>query len=303
MQIVFVRSIVSGLTRSGIKWLAGISLLMASSAWSQTCAVLDTDLQGSYKGDCVNGLADGMGVAKGRDTYEGAFSAGNPNGVGVYTWGQGTAWAGDRFEGTFKAGDRVSGVYRYQWGLTQEGTFRNNRLHGSGIVRVPADSPIGQSLAAHGQLEGGRRVVKGVWDEDQLFAECSDDPVCDQKASQLATNEVLACMSARNAYQTYQTQAEGVSLMSAGQLYRLAAPSPDVSFSAFETIPRRKQEEIALSTAALSAVRNMTKNLKLPTSFERSLLSVTSDGDMDLSTAKRIMEGWVASCRAIAPAR
>jgi hypothetical protein len=54
-------------------------------AWAQTCRVLDPQLQGSYSGPCVNGLAEGKGVATGISSYEGDFKAGRKHGRGVKT--------------------------------------------------------------------------------------------------------------------------------------------------------------------------------------------------------------------------
>ena len=51
-------------------------VLLALPALAQECRVLDPELQGSYTGPCVNGLAEGRGAASGLATYEGEFRAG-----------------------------------------------------------------------------------------------------------------------------------------------------------------------------------------------------------------------------------
>ena len=58
------------------------------------CRVMVDDIAGSYEGDCYKGKAHGVGKAIGKDTYEGEFKKGYPEGKGTYTWIN-----GDYFEG------------------------------------------------------------------------------------------------------------------------------------------------------------------------------------------------------------
>ena len=60
----------------------------------QDCKVLKPAITGSYTGDCKNGLADGKGVARGIDYYEGQFDKGLPSGKGTYKWADGTYYEG-----------------------------------------------------------------------------------------------------------------------------------------------------------------------------------------------------------------
>lgn len=78
---------------------------------SYGCKVLDPELQGTYAGGCVNGLADGSGEATGTARYQGAFKAGKKHGKGVKTWPD----TGDRYEGDFVE-DRKQGAGTYVWG-------------------------------------------------------------------------------------------------------------------------------------------------------------------------------------------
>lgn len=64
-----------------------------------TCRVLLPALSGSYTGDCVDGLAEGKGMAKGTDTYKGAFVQGLPHGKGEYVFAN-----GDGYKGSFSRG-------------------------------------------------------------------------------------------------------------------------------------------------------------------------------------------------------
>ena len=67
------------------------SLLMAQI---DSCRVLVKDIAGNYKGDCLNGLANGKGAAIGKDTYVGNFVNGFPDGKGKYKYYNGNVFTG-----------------------------------------------------------------------------------------------------------------------------------------------------------------------------------------------------------------
>lgn len=70
------------------------------NAFSQeTCKVLLPDISGRYAGDCKNGLANGQGIAEGKDKYVGKFKNGYPNGQGIYNWSTGEVYKGSWNEG------------------------------------------------------------------------------------------------------------------------------------------------------------------------------------------------------------
>jgi len=136
------------------RWAAAIAalawLFIASPAAAQkTCRVLDPQLQRSYTGPCVNGLAEGKGVAKGIASYEGEFRAGRKHGRGVKTWAN-----GDRYEGGF-ANDQKEGQGTYIWGRgpwqgeRYEGSYVADKREGTGVYRWP-----------------GGDVYQGAWKED-----------------------------------------------------------------------------------------------------------------------------------------
>jgi hypothetical protein len=112
-----------------------IFLLVISNTQGQTCRVLDPELQGTYAGPCVNGLAEGEGFAAGTAEYRGGFRAGRKHGKGVKTWPN-----GDRYEGEFAA-DARHGAGTYVWGRgpwageRYEGGYANDRRHGFGTYR------------------------------------------------------------------------------------------------------------------------------------------------------------------------
>ena len=87
-----------------------VLLFAASSVIAQTCKVLDPELQRTYSGPCVDGLAEGEGIATGTAEYRGAFKAGRKHGKGVKSWPN-----GDRYEGEFVA-DAKDGYGVYEWG-------------------------------------------------------------------------------------------------------------------------------------------------------------------------------------------
>ena len=112
--------------------------MLATLAHGQTCRVLDPELQGRYSGACVNGLAEGEGVASGSAEYRGAFQAGRKHGHGVKTWPN-----GDRYEGEFAA-DQKEGYGSYQWGKgpwegeRYDGSFAADRRQGHGTYWWPS---------------------------------------------------------------------------------------------------------------------------------------------------------------------
>ena len=113
-------------------------LLAASPAIAQVCKVLDPELERTYSGPCVNGLAEGEGRAAGAAEYRGGFKAGRKHGMGVKTWPN-----GDRYEGGFAA-DAKDGYGSYVWGAgpwqgeRYDGEFAADRREGYGIYWWPS---------------------------------------------------------------------------------------------------------------------------------------------------------------------
>jgi hypothetical protein len=112
-------------------------------AQSGPCRVLTPELQGTYKGSCKNGLADGSGEASGRVTYTGNFVAGHAEGQGLVIYPN-----GGRYEGGFVADQREgTGTQTSPNGDVLRGTFKQNHLEGAGELTT-----------ANGEL---RLVVEG----------------------------------------------------------------------------------------------------------------------------------------------
>lgn len=148
-----------------------MTLFLPALAFGQ-CRVMDPELQGAYTGPCVNGLAEGVGIATGAAEYRGAFKAGLKHGKGVKTWP-----SGDRYEGEFVA-DRKEGFGTYTWGRgpwqgeRYEGQFVEDRRHGFGVYRWAsgdsyagtweADRPTGpatEMMAARGKFAEEARAA------------------------------------------------------------------------------------------------------------------------------------------------
>jgi len=130
---------------------AALLISAAAMAADLSCRVTDPELQGSYSGPCVNGLAHGQGVASGVARYNGDFVAGRKQGAGVKTWPN-----GDRYEGEF-ADDRRHGRGSYAWGAQSawpgeryNGEYVVDRRHGQGTYSWP-----------------GGRQISGRWNNDQ----------------------------------------------------------------------------------------------------------------------------------------
>ena len=124
------------------------------------CKVLDPELQGSYRGGCVNGLAEGAGQASGTAHYSGEFRAGKKHGKGAKVW----PVSGDRYVGEF-ADDRKEGAGMYTWGANSQwagerytGRYVNDMRQGMGVYVWPtgdryngpweADQPVGPATPA-----------------------------------------------------------------------------------------------------------------------------------------------------------
>jgi len=74
-------------------------LLLSFCAYSQNCEVDRESLKGAYTGDCKKNKAHGKGKAVGKDTYEGEFKNGLPDGQGRYTWGNKSVFEGKYVKG------------------------------------------------------------------------------------------------------------------------------------------------------------------------------------------------------------
>ncbi len=170
------------------------------------CRVLDKDIQGTYTGDCKNGLAEGYGVSIGKDKYEGYFHKGALNGKGKYTWGKGQ-WEGDVYEGDWKNGMKHgTGKYTYANGEIYEGNFHKGELSGKGkyiwadgseyigiyknddkngfgkLTLLKGNKIIDNLKIEHkGYWQGDVYIVQGIFKDNELEIECANIAECKSK--------------------------------------------------------------------------------------------------------------------------
>ncbi len=109
-----------------------VSLLISNFLFAQECKVLKPEIADSYQGECKNGLAQGKGVAKGKDSYEGEFRKGYPDGEGTYTWANGATYTGE-----WRKGVRA-GKGKYVWHTakgdsTLVGVWSRDKYDGTGL--------------------------------------------------------------------------------------------------------------------------------------------------------------------------
>ncbi len=172
------------------------------------CRVLDKDIQGTYTGECKNGLAEGYGVSIGKDKYEGYFHKGELNGKGKYSWGKGQ-WEGDIYEGGWKNGlMHGMGKYIYANGDIFEGNFINNKSNGKGksisangskyighykddekngygkLTLVKNDNLIDYwKRKNQGHWQGDVYIIQGIFKDGTLEIACSSPKQCKEKRS------------------------------------------------------------------------------------------------------------------------
>jgi hypothetical protein len=173
---------------------AALALLVmsASVAADEACKVLDPELQVSYSGRCVNGLAEGLGVASGIAAYTGEFRAGKKHGKGAKTWANGDRyegdfveeriegfgtytfgrgpWAGERYSGEYLAGQRHGhGVYRWASGDVYDGPWRDDVPVGPPTAMMRARANHREELRAAVAVQGQkvcREVAIGIGGRD-----------------------------------------------------------------------------------------------------------------------------------------
>lgn len=144
------------------KFVIGILLCLSLTivyGQNAVCKVNDSDIASSYKGGCNNGLANGFGVARGRDIYEGEFLNGNKHGQGTYSWPN----QGSKYVGEWKADNRDGqGKMTYaSGGFSWDGGWKNDIRDGLGKFYLDAGQVIPAHQTKFGELIGplGRRAV------------------------------------------------------------------------------------------------------------------------------------------------
>ena len=109
-------------------------------AAQKQCVVKLAGIDSVYTGGCKKGLANGYGSAEGKDSYEGYFKKGLPDGEGTYIWSDGRV-----YQGQWKAGERSgTGALFYKIDGRDTsifGIWRHNKYMGKEIKK-PSISQI-----------------------------------------------------------------------------------------------------------------------------------------------------------------
>ena len=138
-----------------------ITIIISNNLFAQECKVLKTEISETYQGECKNGLAQGKGLAKGKDSYEGEFNKGLPDGTGTYVWANGAT-----YKGKWKKGMR-EGKGSYIWHTmkgdsTLVGVWHFDKYEGTGIspYRVSQSESIPRYSITKGLAFGNKITVR-----------------------------------------------------------------------------------------------------------------------------------------------
>ncbi|PRP77478.1 hypothetical protein PROFUN_14298 [Planoprotostelium fungivorum] len=121
-----------------------------------------------YEGDLTNGLMDGRGkmVYSGHTIYEGQWAGGEQDGEGTLMQ------PGVQYVGTWRAGKKKKGVISWDGGQKYTGKFKNDRMHGRGIlICMNGDIYDGDwaegKRSGHGKFTSKRGQYDGYWVNDR----------------------------------------------------------------------------------------------------------------------------------------
>lgn len=103
-----------------------------------SCQVLMKEISALYKGDCMDGLAYGKGIATGEEYYKGTFLNGLPDGKGVYRYKNGSVYSG-QWKSGLKDGkgiytSRIDGKKLVVSGFWKDGNYIGPVLPDEGYV-------------------------------------------------------------------------------------------------------------------------------------------------------------------------
>jgi hypothetical protein len=133
--------------------MVAASLATTGAANAAECRVQNKYIAGAYSGGCEGGYAEGRGIARGRDEYEGGFRQGKMEG---------------------------QGLYRQSNGVIAQGEFRNDSLY-FGVAQIPSSMTLSSDLQNRGKYINGYYVVSGLWKNDKLIVSCTTLTECEAR--------------------------------------------------------------------------------------------------------------------------
>jgi hypothetical protein len=146
-------------------------LKLRESIGDAECIVIDPDIATNFSGECVNGYAEGYGVAKARDEYRGEFKRGLVHGRGQYTHGADSKWSTEVFRGSYFKGAK----------------------NGFGVLSISANSshPALDSMKKNGTRKEGRYFYSAIYSVGRVVFTCKDEDECLNRLPTIEFNEVL----------------------------------------------------------------------------------------------------------------
>ena len=135
------------------------SILVAQNS----CLVLKPSISASYIGSCKQGLADGMGEAKGEDYYKGEFAKGLPDGKGTYIWKTGEVYKGEWKKG-IRNGNGEYIIKTHEKDSVIAGKWKDDKYIGKADASVPYSIDYRNSIGRVSCIRVGERpYVKYVF--------------------------------------------------------------------------------------------------------------------------------------------
>ncbi|MCX6301791.1 MAG: hypothetical protein NTW82_06380 [Bacteroidia bacterium] len=121
-----------------------ILVFLGITGYSQDtdCKVNMPSISGKYTGECKKGLAHGQGDSQGIDRYSGSFRYGLPQGIGTYTWADGSSYEGHWNKGMKDGGGKM---------VTRDSTY-------TGIWNE--DKYIGKEIISPYKIDRSQNVTK-----------------------------------------------------------------------------------------------------------------------------------------------
>ncbi len=129
-------------------FLCFLNILVSVNAIAAQCVVVDSDINEKYSGECKDGMANGKGIATGKDKYEGGFINGLKSGYGTYEW---------------------------PYGMIYKGEYSNDKRNGFGTMTVPKAAYLATQAQRSplGHWQGDIYIEEGIYKDSMLINPCT----------------------------------------------------------------------------------------------------------------------------------